>query len=84
MFKLWKRVRQEMKKEAEASRAIRRLARVPLDYEMLQTLIDVAQNNGGVKIRVTLVDGSTLDMEPASKKGTEFMSFKEKYMNEHK
>lgn len=80
MFKFIKRVRKEMKKEAELKKCLTRLAQQPLDYEMLQTLIDATANtNHSVEMKIILSDGTNIELKPLERKGVDFVSFKERY-----
>ena len=82
LFKMIKRVREEMKKENELHNALTRIAKIPLDYELLQTMINAtADSPNAVTIKVSLKTGETIELIPASKKGVDFIPFKDKYAN---
>lgn len=80
MFKAWKKFREICKKEAEISRAQRRLARVDMDYIYLQQIADTVSSGYDVKITVKNKDGSEIIFEKTkSQDSLQFKTFAEKW-----
>lgn len=80
MFKAWKKFREICKKEAEISKAQRRLARVDMDYLYLQQIADTVSSGYDVKITVKNKDGSEVIFEKTkSQDNLQFKTFAERY-----
>lgn len=84
MFKAWKKFREICKKEAEISKAQRRLARVDMDYMYLQQIADTVSSGFDVKITVKMKDGNEVIFEKTkSQNELGFQSFQERYTKYH-
>lgn len=80
MFKAWKKFREICKREAEISKAQRRLARVDMDYIYLQQIADTVSSGYDVKITVKNKDGSEVIFEKTkSQDNMTFKTFAERY-----
>lgn len=84
MFKAWKKFREICKKEAEITKAQRRLARVDMDYIYLQQIADTVSSGYDVKITVKNKDGSEVIFERTkSQDNIRVESFQERYTKYH-
>lgn len=80
MFKAWKKFREICKKEAEISKAQRRLARVDMDYIYLQQIADTVSSGYDVKITVKTKEGHEVIFEKTkSQDNMGFKTFAERY-----
>lgn len=84
LYKSFKKFREICKKEAEVSKAMRRLATVPMDYQTLQTIADTVSSGYNVEITVLQPDGTEITI----KRGTAqdqvpFETFAERYNKLH-
>lgn len=80
MFKAWKKFREICKKEAEISKAQRRLARVDMDYMYLQQIADTVSSGYDVKITIKMKDGNEVTFEKTkSQDNMNFKTFAERY-----
>lgn len=80
-IRLWKQIRKE---EAEASRAQRRLVRMPFDYMAIQQICDNISAGYNVDITVRLKDGSVIEFKKGSNVNeTKFESFADRYNRYH-
>lgn len=84
MFKAWKKFREICRKEAEISRAQRRLARVDMDYIYLQQIADTVSSGYDVKITVhsKTKDGTENEVifeKTKSQDNLQFKTFAEKW-----
>lgn len=80
MFKAWKKFREICRKEAEISKAQRRLARVDMDYMYLQQIADTVSSGFEVKITVKMKDGNEVIFEKTkSQDSMGFKTFAERY-----
>lgn len=80
MFRAWKKFREICRKEAEISKAQRRLARVDMDYMYLQQIADTVSSGYDVKITVKMKDGSEVVFEKTkSQDNMNFKTFAERY-----
>ena len=80
MFKAWKKFREICRKEAEITKAQRRLARVDMDYIYLQQIADTVSSGYDVKITVKNKDGSEVIFERTkSQDSLQFKTFAERY-----
>lgn len=72
------------KQEAETHKALCRLARMPLDYQTIQTICDAVSSGFNVKIKIKTVDGSVIEItrdKPQSEMN--YKSFAERYNEIH-
>lgn len=84
MFKAWKKFREICKKEAEISKAQRRLARVDMDYLYLQQIADTVSSGYDVKITIKMKDGNEVSFEKTkSQDNMSFKTFSERYADYH-
>lgn len=84
MFKAWKKFREICRKEAEVTKAQRRLARVDMDYMYLQQIADTVSSGFEVKITVKMKDGNEVIFEKTkSQDNMNFQSFQERYTKYH-
>lgn len=84
MFKAWKKFREICRKEAEISKAQRRLARVDMDYMYLQQIADTVSSGFEVKITVKMKDGNEVVFEKSkAQNDMGFKSFQERYNDYH-
>jgi len=80
MFRAWKKFQEICKKEAEISKAQRRLARVDMDYMYLQQIADTVSSGFEVKITVKMKDGNEVIFEKTkSQDNMNFKTFAERY-----
>lgn len=80
MFKAWKKFREICRKEAEITKAQRRLARVDMDYMYLQQIADTVSSGFEVKITVKMKDGNEVIFEKTkSQNDLGFKTFAERY-----
>ncbi len=80
MFKAWKKFLEICKKEAEITKAQRRLARVDMDYMYLQQIADTVSSGFEVKITVKMKDGNEVIFEKTkSQNDLGFKTFAERY-----
>lgn len=80
MFKAWKKFREICRKEAEVTKAQRRLARVDMDYMYLQQIADTVSSGYDVKITVKMKDGNEVVFEKTkSQDNMTFKTFAERY-----
>lgn len=84
MFRAWRKFREICRKEAEVSKAMRRLATVPMDYQTIQVIADTVSSGYNVDITVTQPDGTVIKIT-RSKPQNEipFETFAEKYRKYH-
>jgi hypothetical protein len=54
MLKAWKKFREICKKEAEISKAQRRLVQMPIDYQAIQTIADTVSSGYYVEIKIII------------------------------
>jgi hypothetical protein len=84
MFRALKKFRAILKKEAEISRAQRRLFAMPIDYQALQTIADTVSSGYNVEIIVTTKFGDKIEIKRgSSKEEMPFKTFAERY-NDYK
>lgn len=75
-----KRLREIYKKEAEISRAQRRIASMPFDYQALQTICDTVSSGYNVSITIKNKDGSTIQIERGkSQESVPYKTFAERF-----
>ena len=84
LLRAFKRYKEFLRKEAEVSKAMRRLATVPMDYQTLQTIADTVSSGYNVEITVLQPDGTEITI----KRGTaqdqvQFETFAERYNKLH-
>lgn len=73
------------KQEAETHKALCRLARMPLDYQTIQTICDAVSSGFNVDVKITTVDGSVIEIKRGSnQQEMVYKSFAEKYNELHK
>ena len=84
MLKAWRKFREICRKEAEVSKAMRRLATVPMDYQTIQVIADTVSSGYNAEITVTQPDGTVIKVT-RSKPQNEipFETFAEKYRKFH-
>lgn len=84
MLKAWRKFREICRKEAEVSKAMRRLARAPQDYIMIQQLCDAVSSGYNVEITVKSPDGGEIVIKRSIPQNQiEYESFAEKYRKFH-
>lgn len=84
MFRAWSKFREICRKEAEVSRAMRRLARAPQDYLMIQQLCDAVSSGYNVEITVKSPDGGEIVIKRSTYQDQiPFETFAEKYRKLH-
>lgn len=80
LLKAFKKYREILRKEAEISKAQRRLARVDMDYMYLQQIADTVSSGFEVKITVKMKDGNEVIFEKTkSQNDLGFKTFAERY-----
>ena len=67
MFKYWKIAREQVKKMKEEDKAKQRMLEANMDYAYLEELIQKINDNPMLHIKVTLKDGTTLDLDTTPK-----------------
>ena len=72
-----------IQQEVETTRAMRRLAQIPLDYAALQAIADTVSNGWEVKIEVETKDGSKITFTRSNHNEIPFTTFKEAYNSRH-
>lgn len=84
LLKSIKKFREICRKEAEVSKAMRRLATVPMDYQAIQVIADTVSSGYNVDVTVTQPDGTVIKIT-RSKPQNEipFETFAEKYRKFH-
>jgi hypothetical protein len=80
LLKAFKKYREILRKEAEITKAQRRLARVDMDYMYLQQIADTVSSGFEVKITVKMKDGNEVIFEKTkSQDNINFKTFAERY-----
>lgn len=84
ILRAWRKYREFCRKEAELSQAMRRLARAPQDYIMIQQLCDAVSSGYNVEITVKSPDGGEIVIKRStSQNQIPFETFAEKYRKFH-
>lgn len=84
-MKAWHKFREICKKEAEVSKAMRRLANVPMDYQTIQTIADTVSSGYNVSIKVTQPDGTVIEINRSTPQDSvPYKSFVDKFNELHK
>ena len=79
-MKVLKRLWEALKKEAEITKAQRRLARVPFDYMYLQTICETVSQGWDIEIEITTAAGDKMTIKKSSPQNqTNYKSFREKF-----
>lgn len=84
LLKAFRKYKEFLKKEAEISSAMRRLATVPMDYQTLQVIADTVSSGYNVEITVVQPDKTTITIKrskPQNEIG--FEDFRTKYNKFH-
>lgn len=80
LLKAFKKYKEILRKEAEVTKAQRRLARVDMDYMYLQQIADTVSSGFEVKITVKMKDGNEVIFEKTkSQDNMNFKTFAERY-----
>lgn len=80
LFRAFKKYKEFLRKEAELSKAQRRLARMPIDYYALQTICENVSSGYNVEIIIKNNDGSTITIKRGSAlEEVHYKSFAEKF-----
>lgn len=84
-MKAWHKFREICKKEAEVSKAMRRLANVPMDYQTIQTIADTVSSGYNVSIKVIQPDGTIIEVNRSTPQDSvPYKSFADKFNELHK
>ncbi len=84
LLKAFKRYKEVLRKEAELSQAMRRLANIPMDYQTIQMIADTVSSGYEVKIHVKQPDGTEITVERSKPQNQiEYKSFAQKYAEAH-
>lgn len=84
LLKAFKRYKEIIRKEAEVSQAMRRLATVPQDYILIQQLCDSVSSGYNVEITVKQPDGGEILIKRSTHQDQiPFETFAEKYRKFH-
>lgn len=80
LFRAWRKFREICKKEAELTSAMRRLAKMPMDYHTMQVICDTVSSGYNVEITITNNDGSVINIRRGSaKEEMPYKSFAERF-----
>lgn len=80
MFKALKKFHEILKKEAEITKAQRRLARVDMDYIYLQQIADTVSSGYNVEITIKMKDGGEMIIKRSTPQDqVAFKSFAERF-----
>lgn len=86
-MKMFKSILQKLNKvirqEVETTRAMRRLAQIPLDYAALQAIADTVSNGWEVLITVETKDGARITFTKSNPGDSSFKTFKDAYNAKH-
>ena len=84
LLRAFKKFRETLRKEAELSQAMRRLANIPMDYETIQMIADTVSSGYEVKIHVKQPDGTEITVERSKPQNQiEYKSFQERFREAH-
>lgn len=84
LLKAFKRYKETIRKEAELSQAMRRLANIPMDYQTIQVIADTVSSGYEVKIHVKQPDGTEITVERSKPQNQiEYKSFQERFREAH-
>ena len=84
VLRAFKKFRETLRKEAELSQAMRRLANIPMDYETIQMIADTVSSGYEVKIHVKQPDGTEITVERSKPQNQiEYKSFQERFREAH-
>lgn len=80
----WKRVREELKAEIKLKKEIKELARLPLNYELIQNIINAAAKEiNPVEVEINGPDYK-MTIKPVATGLDGFKTFRERYDDAHK
>lgn len=80
IIRVLKQLHKIYKQEAEISKAQRRIANMPFDYQAIQTICDTVSSGYNVAITITNKDGSTIQIERGkAQEEVPFKTFAERY-----
>ncbi|MBQ2205276.1 MAG: hypothetical protein II411_05230 [Lachnospiraceae bacterium] len=84
LLRAFKKFKETLRKEAELSQAMRRLANIPMDYETIQMIADTVSSGYEVKIHVKQPDGTEITVERSKPQNQiEYKSFQERFREAH-
>ncbi len=82
MLKAWKKFREICKREAEISKAQRRLVQMPIDYQAIQTIADTVSSGYYVEIKIKTKLGDEITITKSNKQDeNKFKSFQERFVD---
>lgn len=84
LLRTFKKFRETLRKEAELSQAMRRLANIPMDYQTIQVIADTVSSGYEVRIHVKQPDGTEITVERSKPQNQiEYKSFQERFREAH-
>lgn len=84
LLRTFKKFRETLRKEAELSQAMRRLANIPMDYQTIQAIADTVSSGYEVRIHVKQPDGTEITVERSKPQNQiEYKSFQERFREAH-